>query len=128
MKKKLYLANDYGFSKSTIDSLDKFLKLFNELNLETYEPFEKSKKYIANETNWAYKVAKANFNAIKESDCLFAIVNGSPPDEGIMVEIGIAIALKKEVFLFRDDFRFCTDSDQYPLNLMIFLGLPENNW
>lgn len=49
-------------------------------------------------------------------------VNGTPPDEGVMVELGIAIALKKKIFLFRDDFRKCTDSEDYPLNLMIFAG------
>ena len=42
-----------------------------------------------------------------------------------MIELGIAIALKKDIFLFRDDFRNCSDSDQYPLNLMLFLGLPR---
>ena len=45
-----------------------------------------------------------------------------------MVELGIAIALKKEIFLFRDDFRNCSDSDQYPLNLMLFVGLSRENW
>ena len=78
--------------------------------------------------NWAFDIAKANYEALNSSDCIFAIVNGTPPDEGIMIELGIAIALKKEIFLFRDDFRNCSDSDQYPLNLMIFLGLPEDSW
>ena len=32
------------------------------------------------------------------------------------------------VFLFRDDFRRCTDSEGYPLNLMLFTGLPETGW
>ena len=45
-----------------------------------------------------------------------------------MIEIGIAIALQKEIFLFRDDFRNCSDNDQYPLNLMLFLGLSKDNW
>mgnify|MGYP006215764685 FL=1 len=45
-----------------------------------------------------------------------------------MVELGIAIALKKEIFLFRDDFRNCSDSDQYPLNLMLFVGLKKESW
>ena len=45
-----------------------------------------------------------------------------------MIELGIAIALKKEIFLFRDDFRNCADNKQYPLNLMLFLGLPKDNW
>ena len=100
MKKKLYLANPYGFSKQTKSLLNEFINIFNDLNIEVYEP----------------------------CDCIFAIVNGNPPDEGVMVELGIAIALKKKIFLFRDDFRNCSDSNQYPLNLMLFLGLPKDNW
>ncbi|MGD1700912.1 nucleoside 2-deoxyribosyltransferase [Dapis sp. BLCC M229] len=46
----------------------------------------------------------------------------------LTVELGVAIALNKKVFLFRDDFRHCTDSESYPLNLMIFAGLPEKGW
>ena len=45
-----------------------------------------------------------------------------------MVELGISIALNKEIFLFRDDFRNCSDSDQYPLNLMLFVGLSKESW
>ena len=45
-----------------------------------------------------------------------------------MVELGAAIALEKKTFLFRDDFRRCTDSEDYPLNLMLFTGLPEDGW
>ena len=45
-----------------------------------------------------------------------------------MVELGMAIAWEKPVFLFRDDFRSCTDSEVYPLNLMLFTGLPEMGW
>jgi nucleoside 2-deoxyribosyltransferase len=65
---------------------------------------------------------------VRSADGVFAIVNGTPPDEGVMVEVGAAYALNKPVFLFRDDFRRCTDSDHYPLNLMLFAGLPESNW
>ena len=49
-------------------------------------------------------------------------------DEGVMIELGIAIYLKKEIFLLRDDFRNCSGRNQYPLNLMIFLGMPKDNW
>ena len=45
-----------------------------------------------------------------------------------MVELGMAIALGRPTFLFRDDFRRITDSGQYPLNLMLFTGLPEEGW
>ncbi len=128
MKKKLYLANPYGFSKQTNTLLHEFIEIFNDLNVEVFEPFERAKPLIHHKSKWAYDVARSNYNDLKECDCIFAIVNGTPPDEGVMVELGIAIALKKEIFLFRDDFRNCSDSDQYPLNLMLFLGLPKNNW
>ena len=128
MKKKLYLANPYGFSKQTKKLLNEFINIFNDLNIEVYEPFQRTKHIIQKEDDWAYELAKRNLNDLKKCDGIFAIVNGNPPDEGVMIELGIAIALKKEIFLFRDDFRNCSDSNQYPLNLMLFLGLPKNNW
>ena len=45
-----------------------------------------------------------------------------------MVELGMAIALGKPTFLFRDDFRRATDGEEYPLNLMQFSGMPPENW
>ena len=128
MKKKLYLANPYGFSKQTKKLLNEFIDIFNDLNIEVYEPFERTKHIINKNGDWAYELAEHNFHDLKECDCIFAIVNGTPPDEGVMVELGIAIALKKEIFLLRDDFRNCSDSNQYPLNLMLFLGLPKHSW
>ena len=128
MKKKLYLANAYGFSNQTKILLSQFLKVFNDLNIEVYEPFEKTENLLKNNGNWAFDLAKTNYIELKKSDCIFAIVNGNPPDEGVMIELGIAIALKKKIFLFRDDFRNCSDSNQYPLNLMLFLGLPKDDW
>ena len=128
MKKKLYLANPYGFSKQAKNLLCEFINIFNYLNIEVYEPFERTNHLLQKEGGWAYELARTNFNDLKKCDCIFAIVNGTPPDEGVMIELGIAIALKKKIFLFRDDFRNCSDSNQYPLNLMLFLGLPRDNW
>ena len=128
MRKKLYLANTYGFSKQTKTLLLEFIKIFKDLNVEVFEPFERAKLLTQQESEWAYDVARSNFHDLKECDCIFAIVNGNPPDEGVMIVLGIAIALKKEIFLFRDDFRICADSNKYPLNLMLFLGLPKDNW
>ena len=128
MKKKLYLANPYGFSEQTKKLLYEFINIFNHFNIEVYEPFDRNKNLIKNGGEWAYDLAKNNFEDLKNCDGIFAIVNGTPPDEGVMIELGIAIALKKEIFLFRDDFRNCSDSNQYPLNLMLFLGLPKDNW
>jgi len=65
---------------------------------------------------------------VKNCDAVFAVVNGSPPDEGVMVELGMAIAWDKKIYLFRDDFRTCNGDIKYPLNLMIFSGLPKDKW
>ena len=91
------------------------------------EPFVRNSHIDITSPGWANKVANSNLNDLRQSDGLFAIVNGLPPDEGVMVELGVAIALGKPTFLFRDDFRKCTDSDEYPLNLMIFLGVPYDS-
>ena len=128
MKKKLYLANPYGFSNQTKSLLPAFFKIFQNLGVEVYEPFERTKNLSCHKKNFPYELAKTNLEDLKSCDSIFAIVNGNPPDEGVMVELGIAIALKKEIFLFRDDFRNCSDNDQYPLNLMLFVGLPSENW
>jgi hypothetical protein len=45
-----------------------------------------------------------------------------------MVELGMAIALSKPALLFRGGVRRVTESGQYPLNLMLFTGLPKRGW
>ena len=129
MKKTIYLASPYGFSKQWKARLiPDFLFTLEELGAEVWEPFHRNSQVDYSQPGWAYKVAMADLQDVKDSNAIFAIVNGTPPDEGVMVELGIAIALGKPTFLFRDDFRKCTDSEDYPLNLMLFAGLPASNW
>ena len=99
-----------------------------DLGLEVWEPFARNNQLDFLEAGWAYRIGQRDFRDVVESDAIFAIVNGVPPDEGVMVELGMAIALAKPTFLFRDDFRRVTDSEQYPLNLMLFTGLAEEGW
>ncbi len=42
-----------------------------------------------------------------------------------MLELVMAIAWRKPIFLFRHGFRPCTDTSRYPLNLVPFTGLPR---
>ncbi|NJO39871.1 MAG: nucleoside 2-deoxyribosyltransferase [Cyanobacteria bacterium CRU_2_1] len=129
MPKRIYLANPYGFSQQQRDMLlPPIVKRLESLGAEVWEPFARNNQIDFSQTEWAYRVAQANLQDVKACDGIFAIVNGTPPDEGVMVELGVAIALNKAIFLFRDDFRRCTDSEQYPLNLMLFAGLPEIGW
>ena len=127
--KTLYLASPYGFSQHCkLKLLPDFITKLEIMGARVWEPFSRNIVVDSSKPGWANKVACANLNDLRKSDGLFAIVNGSPPDEGVMVELGVAIALGKPTFLFRDDFRKCTDSDEYPLNLMIFSGMPYESW
>lgn len=129
MSKRIYLANPYGFShQQKALLLPPIVQVLESLGAEVWEPFARNNQIDFSQTGWAYQVAQADVKDVRNCDGIFAIVNGTPPDEGVMVELGMALALDKAIFLFRDDFRRCTDSEQYPLNLMLFAGLPETQW
>ena len=127
-RKKIYLANPYGFSQQQKTLLPPIIGVLEYLGAEVWEPFVRNNQIDISQPSWAYRVAQADMNDVINCDGIFAIVNGTPPDEGVMVELGIAIATGKAIFLFRDDFRRCCDSESYPLNLMLFCGLPERGW
>ncbi|MYB41147.1 MAG: nucleoside 2-deoxyribosyltransferase [Chloroflexi bacterium] len=129
MPKTIYLANPYGFSaqqKATL--LPPLVAALEALGLEVWEPFARNNQQDFTERGWAYRIGQADVRDVVDADAIFAVVNGVPPDEGVMVELGIAIALGKPTFLFRDDLRRATDSEHYPLNLMLFTGMPEAGW
>ena len=129
MAKKIYLANPYGFSgQQKRLLLPELVAALESLGLEVWEPFARNNQVDVSEPGWAYRIGQADFDDVRDSDAIFAVVNGAPPDEGVMVELGMAIALGKPTFLFRDDFRRVTDSVEYPLNLMLFTGLPQDGW
>ena len=128
-RKIIYLASPYGFSIQWRQKLlPEFISVLEGLGCEVWEPFQRNNQVDYSQSGWAYKVAMADIKDVKDSDAIFAIVNGTPPDEGVMVELGVAIALGKPTFLFRDDFRKCSDSEDFPLNLMLFAGIPASNW
>lgn len=129
MSKTVYLASPYGFSAQQKQHLlPEFVRVLESLGAEVWEPFERNNQIDRTQAGWAYQIGQADLRDVREADAVFAIVNGTPPDEGVMVELGVAIALGKKTFLFRDDFRRCTDSERYPLNLMLFTGLPKRGW
>ena len=129
MSKTIYLANPYGFSAQQKEVLlPPIAAAMEELGREVWEPFARNNQVDFLEAGWAYRIGQSDFRDVEESDAIFAVVNGVPPDEGVMVELGMAIALRKPTFLFRDDFRRVVESETYPLNLMLFTGLPQEGW
>ena len=129
MPKTMYLANPYGFSaQQRTRLLPELVQALEAVGAEVWEPFGRNNQVDRAVEGWAYTIGQRDMQDVKDCDAVFAVVNGTPPDEGVMVELGMAIALGKLTFLFRDDFRRCTDCEQYPLNLMLFTGLPATGW
>jgi len=128
--KTLYLANPYGFSPAQrAGPLNDLIAALEGVGAEPFEPFALGdQEGWVGQPGWAYKIGQNDMRLVREADGIFAVVNGCPPDEGVMVELGMAIAWGKPTFLYRDDFRRCADSDTYPLNLMLFTGLGEHDW
>jgi nucleoside 2-deoxyribosyltransferase len=125
----LYLASPYGFSPHwRTRLLPDFVTALEALGCEVWEPFARNGQVDLAQPGWAWRVAQADLQDVRDADALLAIVIGTPPDEGVMLELGAAIGLGKPVFLYRDDFRRCSDSEDYPLNLMVFSGLPQHGW
>ena len=90
----IYLASPYGFSEQWKRLLlPEFIAALEALGLEVWEPFARNGQVNLAEQGWAYRVAKRDLQDVRDADALFAIVNGTPPDEGVMVELGAAIAL-----------------------------------
>ena len=113
--KTLYLASPYGFSEHWSKRLlPEFVSILESMGANVLEPFDRNSHIDTTSPGWANKVAKSNLHDLRQADGLFAIVNGSPPDEGVMVELGVAIALGKPTFLFRDDF----------VNVLILMNTP----
>ena len=129
MLKTIYLANPYGFStQQKAVLLPPIISALESLGLEVWEPFARNNQVDFSQPGWAYRIGQQDYVDVVAADGIFAVVNGVPPDEGVMIELGMAIALGKPAFLFRDDFRRATDSEEYPLNLMLFTGMPEQDW
>lgn len=129
MTKSVYLANHYGFSTQLRSgALQDICEILKDLGLDVHEPFGMAYQFERARSGWAYRIGQEDMKGVYDTDGFFGVVNGVPPDEGVMVELGMAIAWKKPTFLFRDDFRNCTDSEEYPLNLMLYTGLPEKTW
>ena len=129
MDRIIYLANPYGFSQhQKLRLLPDIIFKLETLGLTVWEPFARNGNVDFNDPDWAYEVGQHDKQDVINSDGIFAVCNGCPPDEGVMVELGIAIAKFKPTFIFRDDIRHCTDSGRYPLNLMLFTNMTKDTW
>ena len=90
-----HCANPYGFSaQQKMMLLPPIVAALEELGLEVWEPFAQNNQVDFLETGWAYRIGQRDFEDVAAADAIFAVVNGVPPDEGVMVELGMAVALR----------------------------------
>jgi hypothetical protein len=87
-----YLPNPYRFSEQQRRLLiPDLVRELEALGLEEWEPFARNNQVDFSKPGRAYVVGQADLRDVRESDATFAAVNGTPPDESVMVELGAAI-------------------------------------
>ena len=127
--KSIYLARDLGLPEREKETLlSPVITALQRLGLEVRGSVDRSELAKPPKPGWAYQLGQQDFTYIAQADAVFVIVRGYPADEGVMVDLGIATALGKPTFLFRDDTRRTVGDEEYPLNLKLFAGMPRDDW
>lgn len=126
-KPTVYLANDLGFSTQMRENfLPKFVAAIHQAGCDVLEPFHRNNNmHKPDNEKWELECAKGDLADVRNADAVFAIVNGMTIDDGVAVEIGIAIGMGKPVFLYRDDHRQWESEQGFPFNFMLLLGCPN---
>lgn len=132
IKPKIYLAHDLLFSKIQRDILlPIFVNELEQLGLTVYEPWERNNIGVDRSMPGAnYKIGQDDKADVTACDAILVILNAALND-GVIVELGFAIAQKKQIFFYCDDFRkdiSNTSTNDYPFNLMTFSGSDQQNW
>ena len=86
-KKTLYLANPYGFPlQQRAGPLKEIVADLEALGAEVWEPVARNNQIDRARPGWAYEIGQADLRDVRQAEGLFAVMNGCPPDEGVMVE------------------------------------------
>ena len=127
----VYLASPLGFSKSAKRYvLTKIIERNESLGATVYEPFSTNEQNGLGPSSgkdlWALDIAYADVEAVRNADAIFACINGTPPDEGVLSNLGLLLLWENQL-LFRMTEK-CADSNTFPCNLMLYAGLPKEGW
>ena len=96
----VYLASGLGFSaRERALVLPELVAALEAAGLNVFEPFadnnEGAKSAATQAPGWAHRIGQADVEGVRRCDAVVCCCNGNPPDEGAMVELGIAIGLRK---------------------------------
>lgn len=139
-KIKIYLASPYGFAESTMEFMGKIVNILESNGYEVKNPWD----FVSDEEfknieeikdaerrreelkKIDMKLAKMNEEAIRNSDMVFAILDGVDVDSGTASEIGLAYALGKKIYGYRGDFRQSGENEGVRVNLQLQYWIEES--
>ena len=128
----LYIANGLGFSSSARTSvLSSIVRTVTKMGYDVIEPFQDNNELdLSRERNVAVEmeIARRDVDGVRRADGVLCVVSSPVPDEGVMIEVGLAIAWSKPVFILNDDFRYSPSNTVLPMNLMLFAGMNAETW
>lgn len=130
----LYVASGLGFSaRARTLVLGPIVAKLKEMGFRVIEPFADNNELALDNDrtiDGELEIAHADMKSVVESDGVLCILSSPIPDEGSMIEVGIAMALKKPVFYLNDDFRYhiAATAQRLPVNLMLFAHANAQTW
>lgn len=141
MSTKLYIASPFGFSEAGRAYMyGTVIPVISSLSYEILDPWKLTPAELLQSVGtmpygpekrdrWKElnKVIGANnTQAIRESDGIFAILDGVDVDSGTAAEIGFAAALGKPIVGYRGDFRLSADNEGSTVNLQVQYFIESN--
>jgi len=104
---KIYFAQVMD-NRAYLEHSIKLLNEFEKNNWEVYYPYRDEGIILEDEASLEQSLAtfNADVKALKECDCLVGYIDGLGPDSGTCLEIGIAYALNKPIFLYTTEFKY----------------------
>lgn len=128
----LYIANGIGFNAhARTHTLGVIVNVVESMGFEVIEPFRDNNELsLTRERNVEseLKIAALDRKGVEQADGVLCVISSPIPDEGSMIEVGMAMALGKPVFYMNDDFRFRPNGHTLPMNLMLFAHSNAREW
>lgn len=128
----LYIANALGFNTHARDNmLRDIVKTVHDMGFRVIEPFaDNNEVSLARERTieQELEIARLDTKGVNDADGVLCVISSTIPDEGSMIEVGMAMAWGKPVFYLNDDFRYKPKCNELPMNLMLFAKMTPDTW
>jgi nucleoside 2-deoxyribosyltransferase len=128
-KPQLYLAHDLGsidkpLSEDEQERLEKYVFHLEKCGYEVIESRKNAALFDIDPTHelGLFEYVKSCETDLKAADCVMVVLNDNVPRARGMYYLGLAAAYQKPICIYRSNTARVSDSDEYPLNLMISIA------